>query len=117
MQKELSGEGAHGTDERDEEEQRLRPEPQLHSSPFDEPASLTPEKPGDAAPLALAARIVVVNRALPDEAVAGCRVSVGAVQGMTTRSGEAALDLSRLSDGRFPLRVIAPDVYGGEIGP
>jgi N-acetyl-anhydromuramyl-L-alanine amidase AmpD len=98
-------------DERDLADQRRSP-PSAHApsfrSPDDDPALSGP---------AAVQKFAVVNRGLPEEGVANCRIVVGTVSGVTNAFGNATLDLSMLDDAQHELMVAAPDNSEAVVGP
>jgi N-acetylmuramoyl-L-alanine amidase len=118
MQDEVFGDGELTSDERDGDEQLLQPDPPRSPCLFDPPKSLDSEELLSASSFAQGGtHIVIVNQALPNEAVANCRVSVSTINGKTGKAGDIILNLSSLGDGRFNLTVMASDIYAGEVGP
>lgn len=107
------------SDERDDQEQHLDSEPSKHVSEFKRPAD-DPELLS--APTSLpssvgSAHIQIINRALPNEGVPGCRIVIGGLSGTTNAHGNANIELSSLPEGEYAASFLAPDVSDAPMGP
>ena len=106
-------------DERDDLDQRKDPDPQASppefASPSDDP-ELVPSS-SEGAFVSGITQVHVINRALPNEGVPGCRIVIGTESAVANRFGNATLDLRNLDDGSHAATFLAPDVSEDLIGP